>query len=261
MTVPNFKKPTGKPIQSVNESPASNEVRSGAPQHLDRMSLLAHQLITPLSTISTLAQGMMRRADRLKPADIRDRAERIWSASLRLNRLIETILSYTRLNVGALSPQLDLFDLEALIRRVCEEQGQQEPARHFTLDLQNVPTSVLGDPILLEQAFVIVISNAMKYSPVETPIRVIGRRENGRSIIAVRDEGLGIPRRDLPYLMQPFFRGQNVRHMSGTGLGLSLAWHILKLHGGSLEIESEEGNGTTVTFTLLDEQPSHPHSA
>jgi len=222
------------------------------------MSLLAHQIRGPLTTISSLSQGMMRRSERLKPSDIRDRAEKIWRASRRLHELIETILSYTRSSAGALTPRLSTFNFRALIRRVCEEQGRQEPTRVFSLDLQNLPASFLGDPVLLEQALVIVVSNAMKYSPASRPVRVSGHRENDRFLIRVSDEGVGVPQGDLPFLMQPFFRGRNVRHMPGTGLGLSLAWQIVKLHGGELQIESEEGRGTTVTLTLLDEQETGP---
>jgi two-component system, OmpR family, sensor histidine kinase SenX3 len=65
-----------------------------------------------------------------------------------------------------------------------------------------------------------------------------------------------VPKADLPYLMQPFFRGRNAKQMPGTGLGLSLVWHILKLHGGSVQIESQEGHGTTLTLILPDEMPT-----
>jgi signal transduction histidine kinase len=218
------------------------------------MTLLAHQLMTPLATISTLAQGLMRRTDRLSSDDVRQRSEKIWRASLRLQELIETIMSYSRVNAGAVTPNLSLFDLESLVRRVCQEQRKQEPERPFHLDLQDIPDHFVGDPILLEQALVIVLSNAMKYSSDDQPVLIKGCKTDGKIMIAITDQGIGIPEMDLPYLTQPFFRSSNTRHMSGTGLGLSLVWHILKLHGGNLLIESKEGYGTTVTLILLDEQ-------
>jgi two-component system, OmpR family, sensor histidine kinase SenX3 len=109
---------------------------------------------------------------------------------------------------------------------------------------------VIGDAILLEQALVIVLSNAMKYSPPERPIEITARRRAGMIRIVVKDQGIGILERDLPFIMQPFFRGQNAKKLPGTGLGLSLAWYILKLHGGDLEIESQEGRGTKVTLIV-----------
>jgi signal transduction histidine kinase len=109
---------------------------------------------------------------------------------------------------------------------------------------------VIGDAILLEQALVIVLSNAMKYSPPERPIEITARRRAGMIRIVVKDQGIGILERDLPFIMQPFFRGQNAKKLPGTGLGLSLAWYILKLYVGDLEIESQEGRGTKVTLIV-----------
>jgi signal transduction histidine kinase len=100
---------------------------------------------------------------------------------------------------------------------------------------------------------VIITSKAMKYSPAEQPIQVTGQRIGGRVSIMIEDHGIGIPKNDLPFLMQPFFRGQNVRNLPGTGLGLSLAGQILKLHGGNLQVRSREGHGTVVTITLPEE--------
>jgi len=219
-------------------------------QPLDPVALLAHQLKTPLSTISALAQGLVRRAERLSAREVRNRAERIWRASLRLDELIEMVLSYTRSSAGGILLNPSEFNPEALIRRACREQIGHEPSRPLTVDIQNLPSTIVGDPILLEQALVIVLSNAMKYSSSDRPIAVEARAVPKGISIQVNDEGIGISDRDLPFLMQPFFRGRNTKDYPGTGLGLSLAWHILRLHGGGLEIDSKEGRGTTVTLTI-----------
>ncbi|WP_114945793.1 sensor histidine kinase [Microvirga calopogonii] len=217
---------------------------------MDRVALLAHQLRTPLSAINALAQGLIRRADRLSINDIRAKAEKIWRASLRLDELIDTILSYTRATAGGIVLNPSEFNLEELIRRACREQGGQEPERVFQLHVRGLPEIIIGDPILLEQALVIVLSNAMKYSRSDQPIDVSARKRGSMIRIVVKDRGIGIPERDLPFITQPFFRAQNVRRLPGTGLGLSLAWYILKLHGGNLEIESHEGHGTKITMVV-----------
>jgi signal transduction histidine kinase len=192
----------------------------------------------------------MRRSERLRPEDVRNRAERIWRASLRLDELIEMIMSYTRASAGGMLLNPSEFNPEALIRRACREQINQEPNRPLTIDIQGLPDIIIGDPVLLEQAFVIVLSNAMKYSPPEGPIVVTARAAPKSISVQVKDVGIGISDLDLPFLMQPFFRGRNTKDYPGTGLGLSLAWHILRLHGGGLEIDSKEGHGTTVTLTI-----------
>ncbi|MGO4386504.1 sensor histidine kinase [Microvirga sp. 2YAF29] len=229
-------------------------------QPLDRIALLAHQLRTPLSAINALAQGIMRRADKMSPEDVRGRAERIWRASLRLDELIEMIMSYTRASAGGMLLNPSEFNPESLILRACQEQGSHEPDRPFTIDIQGLPDTIIGDPILLEQAIVIILSNAMKYSPPDCPVRATARAmEDGISIV-VKDEGIGISEWDLPFLMQPFFRGRNAKQLPGTGLGLSLAWHILKLHGGGLQIESQEGKGATVTITIPEKNVTGANS-
>lgn len=192
----------------------------------------------------------MRRTDQISRDDIRERAEKIWRASQHLQELIATIMSYTRASAGAIVPDFGHFNLEALLRRVCSEQVGQAQTRPFNIDIRNLPRLVEADPILLEQVFIIVLSNAAKYSDPDRPIHVTGGMKDDSIRITVRDEGIGISDKDLPYLMQPFFRGENARSTPGTGLGLSLAWHILKLHGGHLQIESEKGHGTTVTLIL-----------
>jgi signal transduction histidine kinase len=214
------------------------------------MALLAHQLRTPLSTINALAQGLMRRADRLTTHDVRARAEKIWRASLRLDELLETILCYTRASTGGIVLNPSEFNPAELIRRVCREQGGQEPNRPFHLDIQDLPLMIIGDPVLLEQALVLVISNAMKYSRQDQRVHITARREDGMIRITIQDRGIGIPERDLPFILQPFFRGQNAKKLPGTGLGLSLAWYVLKLHGGDLMIESRERHGTTATMIV-----------
>lgn len=217
---------------------------------MDRVALLAHQLRTPLSAINALAQGLIRRADRLGTNDIQAKAEKIWRASLRLDELIDTILSYSRATAGGIVLNPSEFSLDDLIRRVSREQGGQEPSRPILLQIRGLPAIVIGDPILLEQALVIVLSNAMKYSRPDRPIEIMARKRAGMIRIVITDQGIGIPERDLPFIMQPFFRGQNVKKLPGTGLGLSLAWYILKLHGGDLGIESHEGRGTKVTLIV-----------
>ncbi len=182
--------------------------------------------------------------------DVQVRAERIWRASLRLNELLETILSYTRASAGGIVLNPSEFNPAELIRRVCREQGGQEPNRPFHLDIKDLPLMIIGDPVLLEQALVIVISNAMKYSRQDQPIRLKVHKEDGMIRIMIQDRGIGISERDLPFILQPFFRGQNAKKLPGTGLGLSLAWYILKLHGGDLLIESRERHGTTVTMIV-----------
>ena len=216
----------------------------------DYISLLAHQLLTPLTTILSSADAMIRRASQMSDSDVRNRAEKIRRAGLRLTEMIEAILSHTRATAGAMNPDLDEFDLNVMIRRVCDHQQEDHPTHPIDINVGDRPCRFHGDPLLLEQAITIVIANAVKYSPADSLIRVVGKPDDGTVSISIRDQGIGVLSDDLPHLTEPFYRGHNVRHMPGTGLGLSLAQHIIDLHGGVLKVESREGRGTTVIITL-----------
>jgi two-component system sensor histidine kinase VicK len=118
-----------------------------------------------------------------------------------------------------------------------------------------VPTnlSVLIDADRLDQVFDNLISNAIKYTPDGGRVRVSAHRANGKFILVqVSDTGVGIPKHDLPQIFERFYRVDKARSRAagGTGLGLSIARQIIEIHGGQIRIDSEEGQGTVVSFTL-----------
>jgi signal transduction histidine kinase len=135
-----------------------------------------------------------------------------------------------------------------VLQHVGREQERLSGEKRCEFHIEALPNEIGGDVVLIEQALGIVIANAMRYSTEKV---VVEGRLCGASIsIVIKDAGIGISPDDLPFVSQPFFRGANARHLPGTGLGLSLARHILSLHGGELRIESEERKGTTVRVRL-----------
>jgi two-component system, OmpR family, sensor kinase len=111
-----------------------------------------------------------------------------------------------------------------------------------------------GDPKLLFQAFSNLLSNAIKYSPGGGLIKVSTQADLGQIVVAVEDHGLGIPASDLDGLFGRYFRGTNVSGIVGTGVGLYLVKTVINLHGGSVAVESREGDGSCFTVRL----PIHP---
>lgn len=217
------------------------------------MTLLAHQIRAPLSVISALAQGLARRGHRMTPEEARERGTKIWRASRRLDELIGMIMTFTRANTGGIVVHRALFDIKAVLYRICRDHERLSGIRRCEFDLAKLPDRVRGDAVLLEQALGIVIANALRYSAEESRVVVTGASCETGIAITINDEGMGIPASDLPFVGQPFFRAANARHLTGTGLGLSLARHIVSLHSGQLQIESEEGVGTTVRIALPTE--------
>jgi two-component system, OmpR family, sensor histidine kinase SenX3 len=229
------------------ESPARSEDKRSYFQP-DLVALLAHQLVTPVSTIITLAQSLSRRADEIETTGVRDRADRIRQAGQRLMNLIESIMDRARADAGVIKISPRAFDPRAVALRICQAHRSNHPNRHFIFHVESLPASMVGDPVLLEQVVAILLSNAIKYSPADRPITVSAFTRNDGITLTIKDQGMGIPSEDLPYLAKPFFRASNARSTPGTGLGLSLARHILDLHGGRLNIESQEARGTAVTI-------------
>jgi two-component system sensor histidine kinase SenX3 len=212
------------------------------------MTLLAHQLKAPLAVISALAQGLTRRGHRMPPDEIRERGKKIWHASRHLDELIGTIMNYTRANAGGIVLDRTTIDIKAVLQHIGREHERLYGEKRCEFHIAALPDEIGGDVVLIEQALGIVLANAMRYSTGR--VVIIGDRCGAAISIVIKDAGIGISSDDLPFVSQPFFRGANTKHLPGTGLGLSLARHIVSLHDGELQIESEEGKGTTVRIML-----------
>jgi two-component system, OmpR family, sensor kinase len=115
-----------------------------------------------------------------------------------------------------------------------------------------VPRSMVmtGDPKLLAQAFSNLLVNAIKYSPQGAKIVLVARQTGSQFAVTVQDPGIGIPEKDLEHIFTRYYRGGNVSGFIGTGIGLFLVATVLRLHGGDITVESEEGRGTRFTAML-----------
>jgi signal transduction histidine kinase len=128
--------------------------------------------------------------------------------------------------------------------------------QRIRLKLLDLPPQVAMDPRVVEIALQNILSNALKYSPPQSPVDLeIARKSSGRIEFTVRDGGIGIPESDLCHVWESFFRASNVGEVQGTGLGLAIVKGCTDLHGGTLEIESEPGGGTCVRMSLPDWSP------
>ncbi len=125
--------------------------------------------------------------------------------------------------------------------------GQEHPITFVSL---GNCSSCMMDEKLLRPIFTNLLSNAIKYSPKGSTVHFELRCQEGKVIVQVRDEGIGIPESDRAQLFKPFERGSNVGTISGTGLGLAIVKNLVDLHGGQVAVDSVVGVGTTFTVTL-----------
>jgi len=208
---------------------------------------IGHELRTPLTVIKGNAQWM-RRIGKLD----QDALNSIEEETDRMNRLIDDLLLLARAEAGKLPLRRDAVMLDAVLADVLREM--QVVAREKGVHLEAViprPVQVQGDPDRLKQVFLNLVGNAVKYTPPGGEVQVVLEADDDQAICRVQDTGPGIPPEDLPHVFERFYRSDKARSRGkGFGLGLSIAYWIVKHHRGRIEVDSRLGEGTTFTVYL-----------
>ncbi|WP_163990381.1 hybrid sensor histidine kinase/response regulator [Pyxidicoccus caerfyrddinensis] len=216
-------------------------------------ALATHDLKGPIQIIALNAQVLRRQFPEgaLKPSQ-ESRLEHIVRAAYRMGELIDHFLEATR---GQEQPlRRERLDLRALVGT--KVHALEASARHrFILHEEGEDLTGHWDARALERVLENLLGNAVKYSAPGTTVTVMLAEERSSPSDGVRlevsDEGIGIPAEDLPHVFERFRRGRNVsRDVSGSGVGLASARRMVELHGGTIQVESQEGRGTTFTVRL-----------
>jgi heavy metal sensor kinase len=211
----------------------------------------SHELRTPLTVIRTEAEVALRRP--LGAGEYQHLLGSILEECDRLARLTDQLLFLSREDARPTDQAACPVRLTALLADVTETMRPLAEAK--SLNLQQVlkdEARVRGDESRLRQVFYNLLDNAIKYTPAGGTITVESACEDHHVFINVRDTGIGIPAADLPHVFDRFYRVDKARSREhgGTGLGLSIARSIVESHGGSIELISEAGLGTTCTVKL-----------
>lgn len=177
------------------------------------------------------------------------RVEATSRALWRLVALVDEIRDMARLQVGhAVDLRLEEVDLGALIQAVVAEYHME--AGRARVHTTGETVRVRGDRARLERVLHNLLDNAVKYSPVGTPVDVDVQIQEQRGMITVRDQGRGIPVEELPRIFTRFYRASTAHDVAGSGLGLAGAKAIIEDHHGQITVQSAVGQGTTVTVML-----------
>lgn len=215
------------------------------------VSMVCHEFRTPLAIIDGNAQRVQRRHDKMTPERLLDSIDKIRKSVVRLTDLIESVLDASRIEAGRLNIDLQPCNLSGMIEEVCSNHRDLNPGYRLVTELESLPDDISADIKLMRQVFSNLISNAVKYSPEGTHVWVEGALCDDDLIeISVRDDGVGIPASELGKLFDRFFRASTSTGIVGTGIGLHLARTLVEMHGGAIDVESEEGKGTTFTISL-----------
>jgi signal transduction histidine kinase len=168
----------------------------------------------------------------------------------RLSRLVADLLALARADAGVPLSHRQL-DLDEVVLDAYREARRLSKGQALTLEPFET-TQVIGDEDRLKQLVLILLDNALKYTPANGHVTLGLQREASGSKITVRDTGVGIPPEDLPHVFERFYRADPARGRDpgGTGLGLPIARWIVEQHGGKITLESQPGQGTLATVNL-----------
>ena len=223
--------------------------RQAATEQREFISMVSHEFRTPLAIIDGAAQVASLSADDA-PEDVRRQANAIRRGTRRMLDLLNTWLTRERIASGLTTLNPEPVQLADFLSEIIRQAGDRSPGHPLTFSLDALEPVHSFDRELVRIALRNLIENAIKYSPEGGPIRLQGSRRGDGLCLGVEDHGLGIPADQLERVATRFFRARNTEHIPGLGLGLHLVRVIAELHGGSLELDSREGAGTTARLVL-----------
>lgn len=244
---PPYRDELGRLAETFNEMLSSLETAYRLQQRF--VSDASHELRAPLTAIQGNLE-LLRRQRGMSEAEREEALAEAEREATRLTRLVADLLALARADAGAHLKRRPV-DLDAVVLEAFREARQL--ARGQTLTLEPFePAQVMGDEDRLKQLVLILLDNALKYTPAGGQVTLGLQRHDGSVEIVVRDTGIGIPPEDLPHVFERFYRADPARSRDpgGTGLGLSIARWIVEQHSGQIVLTSEPGQGTTAIVSL-----------
>jgi len=216
------------------------------------LSMLGHELQTPVAIIKGYTSTLARTDARWNKKTLHAGLQVIEEECDRLSKLVNRLLLASRIETRTAALKREEVHLPTLAGKVQRRMQATTTKHDFAADFQPDFPVVEADPEQIEEVLTNLVDNAIKYSPEGGHITIRGRRSDGSVKVTVTDEGMGIPRRDLERIFERFRRGESsqVEKVRGVGLGLYICKSIIEAHGGSMEVTSEPGKGSSFTFSL-----------
>ena len=231
-------------LEDISDKKHLDEVRR------DFVSNVSHELKTPIGAMGLLAETLSSEND----LEIAKRLSvRIQNEAFRLGRIIDDLLDLSRIESDDI-PAPEPVEIEKMVTEVVNRIGSSAEVRHVTIEQSQTdsPCYVIGDRRELMSAVYNLLDNAVKYSESGSKVLVELKSDGQIVDIAVKDQGIGIPSRDLERIFERFYRVDQARSRAtgGTGLGLSIVRHVANNHNGNIFVESREGSGSVFTLRL-----------
>ncbi|HET9015850.1 MAG TPA: ATP-binding protein, partial [Thermomicrobiaceae bacterium] len=243
----------------VTEQVRARQVIEAAARQRDVLfQMVSHDLRSPLTTIRGLSQLLQRQLARSAAPDperLRQGLSTIDAATTRMMRQINELIDLARTEAGQdLTLEREPTDLVALVEEVVSEYRHAASRHRFELELGAVELRGEWDRDRLHRVVSNLVGNAIKYSPDGGTVRISLEAEPAptaeHAVLRVRDEGIGIPADDIPYIFDRFRRATNAQGIDGTGIGLASVRAIVEQHGGTVDVTSTAGAGSTFTIRV-----------
>jgi signal transduction histidine kinase len=226
------------------------ELRRLSALRADFVSLVSHELRSPMAAVIGAAQTLQQRWRELSPEQRASFLELIADETSRLADLIADVLDTSRIEAGTFTYRFDDLDVGELAEEAVASAALGQDEVEIRAVVHRPLPDVRGDRVRLRQVFANLIENAVKWSEGGEHVDVEVSTTNGRVVIGVRDRGPGIPREEHGVIFEKFGRAKGSAGRAGTGLGLFIARSIAEAHGGTVEVRSVPGQGATFTLTL-----------
>jgi two-component system, OmpR family, heavy metal sensor histidine kinase CusS len=252
--------PTGDQLQRLSET--LNAMLSRLEDSVRRMTQFiadaSHELRAPVSLIRTTAEVAVQKRDR--PAgEYLEALDEILQESERTSQVVDSLMLLARADSGKENLECVTVDACAVVKEAAE-QGERLARTHglkFNATIPDGPVSIQADADTLRRALLILLDNAVKYTPQGGSVRITLETNREFAVLSVSDTGIGIASQDLAHIFDRFWRADRARsrEQGGAGLGLSIAKWIVDIHRGSIDVESELGKGSAFHLRVpLDQQ-------
>jgi heavy metal sensor kinase len=233
-------------------------------QHINRFSADAsHELRTPLTILQLELEDIVQNPT-LGP-EIADRIGSALEETQRLSRIVESLLTISKLDAGEVKMEKEVINLAELAKSTTEQMKLLAEEKLLTTNCTFDPgVYILGDAARFKQVIVNLIANAIKYTPVGGEIGVSVRSQHGKALLEVFDNGVGIPSNAILHIFERFYRADKARSRDsgGVGLGLAIVKAICSAHGAEVKVSSQEGKGSRFSVEMAPARISrHPDAS
>lgn len=241
-------------VDALRKEKELNELKS------QFVSMTSHEFRTPLASILMTTDSLSQYWDKMKPEEIEQKLSRISNNVDFLSNILEKVLSLSHLESGKMSFTPEFINIYDELNSILHDDGTIEFGnRKISFECPDENVGIYADRQMIRQVINNILSNACKFSPVDSSIYLKVNVLTGSVLLTVQDEGIGIKKSDIKDVFRPFKRGTNVGNIHGTGLGLALSSEFVKWHGGAIDVESKVGKGSLFKV-LLPKVPTAKNS-